>query len=92
LQLREKLGKLLQKDYMVVVKQSKAPLLHVQKRQLDTTKPYSKRSLFQKYTFFNAGIFMGLFSMFIVALISYYAMGMLLGLQTPTRFETPVKK
>lgn len=60
------------------------------KRQLvapANTLPFSKRTLFQKYTFFNKAVFMGIFTMFLALLISYYGVMMIYGLQTPDKFE-----
>jgi hypothetical protein len=84
-----KVSELISDDTLLVIKKE-IPKLHLQKRQL-STKPYSKRSLFEQFTFFNSAVFMGIFTMVLVGLLLYYAMGMLLGLQTPTKFEVPKK-
>jgi hypothetical protein len=59
------------------------------KRQVLPAKviPYSKRSWFQQYTFFNKAVFMGIFTMFLVLLIAYYGIMMIYSLQTPDKFE-----
>lgn len=54
--------------------------------------PYSKRTIFQKYVFLNPGLFMGIFTSLLLVLIAYYGISNLVGLQTPTRFESNKKK
>jgi hypothetical protein len=79
------------KDTFLVIREEERELLHLQKRQAEL-KPYSKRSIFEKYTFFNTAVMMGIFTMVLLLYLGYYAMRMLLGLQTPTRYEEPVKR
>merc|ERR1719468_148123 len=60
--------------------------------QTNLSIPFSKRSIFQKYVFFNAPIFMGIFSMFFVVLIALIGVQMIASLQTPTKFMDPHRK
>ncbi|KAI8929189.1 BIG/ATPase V1 complex, subunit S1 [Entophlyctis helioformis] len=56
------------------------------------TIPYSKRSIFQKYVFFNDAIFMGITSTVILVVILVFGVRLLSGLQAPTRFDTYKKE
>ena len=53
--------------------------------------PYSRRSIMQKYQFFNPGLFMGISSALILLVILLAAVRIMTNLQTPTKFETSKK-
>jgi hypothetical protein len=54
--------------------------------------PYSTRPIFQKYVFFNTAVFLGLGTMLLVLLITYYGLRILAGIQSPSKFETAKTK
>nr|KAJ3415082.1 hypothetical protein HK105_001601 [Polyrhizophydium stewartii] len=58
----------------------------------DPSIPYSKRSIIQKYAFFNPALFMGLSVGVLLVSFLLLAVRTLTSLQTPTRFEAPLKK
>ncbi|KAI8894237.1 hypothetical protein BC833DRAFT_605645 [Globomyces pollinis-pini] len=101
--LMDKLSELDGEDYIVILTSSTPKVIddsttlsenlfkRAQPSAADLTIPYSKRSLFQKYTFFSTSVYLGLVSMFFVLVILYFGLQILTSLQTPTRFETPKK-
>ncbi|KAH6563246.1 hypothetical protein BASA81_017191 [Batrachochytrium salamandrivorans] len=83
-------------DIVVFLASSNIPLTsHLMKRDQpvasDPRIPYSQRSIFQKYIFFNPALFMGIFVGLLLLIIILVGVRTLQSLQTPTRFETREK-
>jgi hypothetical protein len=62
-------------------------LLQLDKRDI----PYSKKPIFQRYIFFNNAVYLGLLTMSILAFITVAGVSILSGIQSPSRFEKPIK-
>ncbi|RKO99600.1 hypothetical protein CXG81DRAFT_20332 [Caulochytrium protostelioides] len=54
--------------------------------------PYSKRSLFAKYVFFNQGTFHGILVVLLAIAIALSGVRILLSVQAPSRFESPQRE
>ncbi|KNC96985.1 uncharacterized protein SPPG_07802 [Spizellomyces punctatus DAOM BR117] len=57
-----------------------------------TPLPWSKRPIFQKYVFFNQGLFMCIFAMVPLVIIGLLGVRIISSIQTPTRYETKKKE
>ncbi|KAJ3051810.1 hypothetical protein HK097_007176 [Rhizophlyctis rosea] len=68
-----------------------APLHKRQDAPQESTVPYSKRSIFQKYSFFNQALFMCIAASVPLVIIGLIGARMLTSLQVPDRFEVPKK-
>ncbi|KAJ3042016.1 hypothetical protein HDV00_008308 [Rhizophlyctis rosea] len=66
-------------------------VLHKRADTTATTTPYSKRSVFQKYVFFNSALFMCIGAIAPIIIIGLIGVKMLTTLQTPDRFDNPRK-
>ncbi|KAJ3181390.1 hypothetical protein HDU85_003706 [Gaertneriomyces sp. JEL0708] len=67
----------------------------LQKRQpvpSPTQKPWSQRSLFEKYNYFSAGLFMAIFAMIPVVLVALMGVRILGSVQVPTKWEKAKKE
>ncbi|KAI9098072.1 hypothetical protein DFS34DRAFT_96893 [Phlyctochytrium arcticum] len=83
-------------DWAAVLTSSSRRTLYTRAEKLlpraNSTLPWSKRSIFQKYVFFTPGLFMTLFAIAPVIIIALLGVTILSGVQSPNKIEAPKKE